>query len=100
MGFSEAVEDGLAGDGSAEDETGGHAEDEGAVMLVDAVKDAYGLQDVEAAEGDEGDAFGGFGAPECDGLGEEEEAVYDESQAEEDGDSLLHGVRVAAGGWP
>lgn len=88
--FAEAVEDGLGGDGSAEEEAGGHAEDEGAVVLVDAVEDADGLEDVEAAEGDEGDSFRGFGAPESDGLGEEEEAVYDESEAEEDGDGLLH----------
>ncbi len=95
--LAEAVEDGLRGYRSAEDEAGGHAEDQGEVVLVDAVEDADGLEDVESAEGEEGDAFGGFLAPEGDGLREEEEAVDYEAQAEEDGDELLHGEMVQAG---
>lgn len=52
--------------------------------------DADELQQVESAEGDERDAFGGFLAPEGDGLRNEEESVDDEAEAEEDGDDFFH----------
>ena len=61
-------------------------------MLVDAVQDADGLEDVESAEGEEGDAFIALLAPEGDGLGDEEQAVDDQAEAEKDGDDLLHRV--------
>jgi len=59
-------------------------------VLVEAVDDADGLEDAESAEGDEGDAFIGFFAPEGDDLGDEEEGVAAQAEAEDDGYDLLH----------
>ena len=60
-------------------------------MLVEAVEDAYDLEDAETGEGDQGDAFVGFLAIDGDDLGDEEEGVADQAEAEEDCDELLHG---------
>ncbi len=60
-------------------------------MLVTAVDDADELQDVEAAEGDERDAFVGFLAPDGERLGDEECGVAQQCEAEDDCDDILHG---------
>ena len=50
---AEAIKDGEAGYGAAGEQAGGHAEDEGQVVLIEAVDDGDDLQDAEAGEGDE-----------------------------------------------
>jgi hypothetical protein len=61
---AQAVEDGQGGYGAAGEKTGGHAEDQREIVLVEAVDDTDCLQDAESAEGDERDAFVGFLAPD------------------------------------
>ena len=65
-------------------------------MLIEAVEDTDDLEDAEAGEGDEGDAFVGLLAPDGDDLGDEEECVADEAEAEEEGDELLHAILLPA----
>ena len=88
-----AIEDGEGGDGAAGEQACGHAESEREVLLVEAVDDADGLQDAEAAEGDERDAFIAFLAPDGHDLRHEEQRVAAQAQPKDDGDNLLHAAR-------
>ena len=82
--------EGQEGDGAAGEEARGHSVSDGRIVLVEAVEDADDLEDAESREGDEGDALVGLFAPDGDDLGDEEEGVADESEAEEEGDEFLH----------
>jgi len=87
---AQAVKNSEAGDGAAGEQAGSHAEDQGKILLVKPVDDANGLEDTEAAEGQQRDAFVGFLAPDGDDLGHEEQGITAQTEAEDDGDDLLH----------
>lgn len=86
----EAIEDRLNGDGAATEKTGYHAEEEGAILLIEAVENSYGLEQIKTAEGYERDSLRGLLAPKRDSLRNEEQAVDDKSEAEENGDEVFH----------
>src|SRR5208337_606196 len=76
--------------GAAREQARGHAQGKREILLKEAVDDANGLQDAEAAEGNERNTLVGFFAPDGDDLRDEEQRVAAQAQPEDDGDNLLH----------
>ena len=89
----DAVDDGEEGDGSAGQKAYSEADDQGVVVLVDAMNHADDLQDAKAAEGDQGNALIALLAPEGNGLGHKEGGVAQKSQPEDERNNLPHSYR-------
>ena len=79
-----AIKDRESSYGAAGEEACAEAEDQRVVVLVEAVNDADDLQDAEAAEGDQRDAFIGLLAPHRDGLRHKEQCVAEQADSKDD----------------